>query len=396
MHILFWTLLAAVAWCYAGYPLVIAAQARFRPRSLRPRPDEPLPRVTVVVAVRNEREALRRRVENLLAQQYPADRLDVLVACNGAVDGTEELARALAAGEPRVRVVVSPAASGKAGALNAAVACTTADLIVFADARQTFAADAVAQLVAPFTDPVVGAVTGRLVVRRADHASVEGVRLYWGLETRLRLAEGRSGSVVGATGAIYAVRRTLFVPVPPRLILDDVYVPLRVAMQGQRVVMAPDAVAFDLPAHDQRLEYVRKRRTMVGNLQLLRAIPGLLSPRRNPLWFRFLSHKLLRVLSPFCFVGLLVTSALLPGALYLTFFVGALTLYLMGALGLVWRAPLLSIPSAFVLVHAAIFAAVWRWREDAAQLWAQSSQSSQSGQSADAPSAIARAGLRDA
>jgi cellulose synthase/poly-beta-1,6-N-acetylglucosamine synthase-like glycosyltransferase len=202
VHYVFWTLLAAVAWCYAGYPLFIAAQARLRPRPLRPATDAVSPRVTVVLAVRNERLALRRRVENLLAQRYPAERLDVIVACNGAVDGTEALARELAAADPRVRVLLSPAALGKAGALNAAVAAATADVVVFADARQRFAPDAVARLVEPFGDPGVGAVTGRLLVERADQASVEGVRLYWGLESRLRDAESRSGSVVGATGAI--------------------------------------------------------------------------------------------------------------------------------------------------------------------------------------------------
>lgn len=374
MLFLFWTLLAAVAWCYAGYPLFVAWQAHFRPRPLDRGDDARPPRVAVVLAVRNEHEALRRRVENLLAQRYPADRLAVIVACNGATDGTEALARELAAADARVRVVVSPAALGKAGALNAGVASADADVIVFADARQRFQPDAVARLVEPFGDASVGAVTGRLVVERADLASVEGVRLYWGLESRLRDAESRSGSVVGATGAIYAVRRPLFVPVPPSLILDDVYVPLRIAMAGHRVVMAADAIAIDRPAHDQRLEYVRKRRTMVGNIQLLRAVPGVLSPRRNPLFFRFFCHKLLRLLTPFCFVALLLVSALLPGLPYRAFFVAELAAYLGGLLGLVVSVPLLSVPSAFVLVHGAVFAAVWRWREDASKLWAQSSQ----------------------
>lgn len=374
MHTLFWTLLAAVAWCYAGYPLFIAAQARLRPRPLRPAADVPLPHVAVVLAVRNERAALEQRVANLLAQRYPADHLEVLVACNGSTDGTETLARELAARDTRVRIVISPAERGKAGALNAAVAGTDADVIAFADARQTFAPHTIAHLVAPFADAAVGVVTGRLLVQRAELASVEGVRLYWGLETQLRDAESRSGSVVGATGAVYAVRRRLFTPVPPNLILDDVYVPLRVAMGGHRVVMAPEALAFDVPARDQRVEYVRKRRTMAGNIQLVRALPGVLSPWRNPLFFRFLSHKLLRVLTPFCFVGLLVASAVLPGPAHLAFFVGELTLYLAGALGILVRVPALSIPSAFVLVHAAVFAAVWRWREDASKLWAQSSQ----------------------
>jgi poly-beta-1,6-N-acetyl-D-glucosamine synthase len=371
VEILFWSLVALVAWCYAGYPLFILALARVRPCRLLPsQAASAQPAVTVVVAVRNGRATLARRVGNLLEQLYPADRIEVILACNGSQDGTEAVAHELARRDPRVRVVVSPAEGGKSGAINLAIAEARTELIIFADARQTFAHDAIAHLVEPFADPAVGAVTGRLLVRRADLASVEGVRMYWGMETRLRDAESRSGSVVGATGAIYAIRRALFPVIPANLILDDVYVPMRIAMSGHRVVMALDAIAFDEPAHDQKAEFARKRRTMVGNIQLVRAVPGILSPRRNPLFFRFLSHKLLRLLSPFCFVSLLIVSAVLAGPFYGLFFLAELTAYILGIIGLFVSLPALAIPSAFVLVHAAIFAAVWRWRDDASRVWA--------------------------
>lgn len=375
MQILFWTLAAAVAWCYAGYPLFVAAQVRFRPRPIRASPTERPPTVTVVIALRNERAHLVRRVENILAQEYPAGHLDLILVCNGSTDGSETVARELASGDDRVRVLVSPADQGKAGAINMALAAAQGEVTVFADARQTFAPDAVRQLVAPFTDPSVGAVTGRLLVARSALASVEGVRLYWGLETQLRLAESRSGSVVGATGAIYAIRRELFPGIPPNLILDDVYVPLRIAMTRRRVVMAADALAYDVAATDQRLEYARKRRTMVGNIQLVRMTPGVLSPFRNPLFVRFFSHKLLRLLAPFLFVAMLGLSAALSGPGYRTLFGAQIALYALGLVGLVVRVRALSIPAAFVLVHAAVFAAVWQWRSDASQVWSQPRQS---------------------
>lgn len=376
LELFFWTLAAAVAWCYAGYPIVIALQARLRPRPIRAQDaDGRRPTVTVVIAARNEAAAIARRIDNIRAQRYPANAIAVIVACNGSTDGTEEIAREIARSDPRVRVVVSPAADGKAGALNAAVAEAVSEVIVFADARQTFDGDAIARLVEPFGDPEVGAVTGRLIVRRSELASVEGVRLYWGMETRLRDAESRSGSVVGATGAIYAIRRALFPGIPPRLILDDVYVPLRITMTGARVVMAGSALAYDVAAADQRLEYARKRRTMVGNLQLVRAIPGALSPNGNPLFIRFVSHKLLRLLAPFCFVGMLVSSGLLGGAFYGSLFVAQAAFYLLGALGLVVRWSALSIPAAFVLVHGAVFAALPRWNEDASHVWTHESRS---------------------
>jgi cellulose synthase/poly-beta-1,6-N-acetylglucosamine synthase-like glycosyltransferase len=375
LELLFWFLGATVAWCYAGYPLFVALQARLRPRAVRAAWQHGAsPSVTVVIAVRNEVATIARRIDNILAQVYPRDRITVIVACNGSTDGTEDVARERSRADARVRVIVSGAADGKAGALNAALAEATADLIVFADARQTFAPDAIARLVEPFGDETVGAVTGRLLVRRSELASVEGVRLYWGMETRLRDAESRSGSVVGATGAIYAIRRALFPGIPPRLILDDVYVPLRIAMAGSRVVMAGRAIAFDVAASDQRAEYARKRRTMVGNLQLIRAIPEVLLPNDNPLFLRFVSHKLLRLLAPFCFVAMLITSGLLGGPAYGALFAAQAAFYLLGALGLVVRAPLLSIPAAFVLVHCAVFAALLRWNEDASHVWTHDSR----------------------
>ena len=358
-----------MVWCYAGYPLWIALHARFWPHAVRFTTRGSLPRVTAIVAARNERSVIERRVQNLLGQTYPADRLNVVVVCNGSDDGTEEIARQLAASDPRIQVLVSASNLGKAGAVNLGVAQSDADIIVFADARQTFAPDAVARLVEPFGDSAIGVVSGNLVIRRTDLASVEGVRKYWGMEMWLRDAESRSGSVVQALGAIYAVRRALFQPVPANLILDDIYVPLCIAMSGYRVVMASDALGYDVPAVDQRAEFARKRRTMVGNIQFIRVMPRALSPIHNPLFFRFVSHKLLRLLSPFCFLGVLFLSAVLPGPFYQTVFLAGLGGYLLGGIGLLVKAPLLSIPAAFILVHAAIFAAVWRWREDASKVW---------------------------
>lgn len=369
-EILFWTLVIPVVWCYAGYPLAMLALGRLRPRPVRQDDARPVPTVTVVLAVRDERSRVASRIDNILDQKYPASHLDVMVACNGSTDGTEDIIRDFAASDPRVSVVVSPAGQGKAGALNMAVAAAHGDLIVFADARQVFAPDAIAKLVRPFEDPEVGAATGRLVVDRGELASVEGVRFYWGLETRLRHAESCTGSVVGATGAIYGIRRRLFPEIPANLILDDVYVPMRIAMNDNRVVMALDALAYDVPAGNQRLEYFRKRRTMVGNLQLLRELPALLSPRQNPLFVRYISHKVLRLVAPFCFVAIFLVSAALPGLLYRSIFAAQLALYAFGMVGLRVSVRAFSLPSAFVLVHAAVFAAVWRWKQDASQVWA--------------------------
>ena len=365
MEALFWILLLPVAWCFAGYPLAMLLRARLRPLPPPRETVEVEDGASVVLAVRDAATLLPGRVEDLLAQEGVRE---ILVACNGCADGTEAVAAELAAREPRVRVLVSPAAEGKAGAVNRGVAAASGEVVVFADARQRFAPGAVRALLSAFRDPAVGVASGRLVVRAAEGA-VEGVRLYWGAESGLRMAESRTGSVVGATGAIYAVRRSRYWPIPPGTILDDVLVPMRIARGGERVVVAPEAVAYDLPAAGPRAEYRRRRRTAAGNLQLLRSDPWLLSPRANPLLLRYLPHKLLRLAAPLCLAAATAAAAALPGAGYRAFFLGMAAVYLYGAAGLAVRLPLSSIPAAFVMMHGAVLAALLRVREDAATLW---------------------------
>jgi cellulose synthase/poly-beta-1,6-N-acetylglucosamine synthase-like glycosyltransferase len=379
MTIIFWICFITVFWCYAGYPawmLARAVPAWRRSGAGRGEPGHPgalpaaePPAVSVVLAVRNEAHYLERRIRNLLEQDYPGDRVEVLVVCNNCTDDTEPVARGISLRDPRVRVLTSPAQDGKAGALNVGVHHATGEVVVFADARQRFGPDVFRQLARSLEDPAVGAVSGMLRIADSRAPAVEGVRLYWGLETALRLAESRTGSVVGATGAIYAVRRHLFRPFPTNLILDDVYLPLRIAMQRRRVVLNPLAVAYDVAAADPRHEFARKLRTMVGNLQLLRVVPGLLVPTRNPILFRYVSHKLLRLVTPFCFVGMLAAALVLGGPIYGTVGLALLAMYLLGAVGLVLPLRLLAVPSAFVLIHAAVFMAMARLRQDAAGVW---------------------------
>jgi cellulose synthase/poly-beta-1,6-N-acetylglucosamine synthase-like glycosyltransferase len=370
VEILFWLALTALVWTYVLFPAtmllrgLLAPAPRYEP--LRPGAE---PTVTVVLAVRDEARSLEARIANLLAQDYPADRLDLVVACNGCTDDSVAIAGAVAARECRVRLVVSAADEGKAGAVNAGVAAAKGELIVFADARQRFAPDAVRRLAETLADPTVGAVSGRLVIGEADDAAGRGIGLYWRFETALRLAQSRAGSVIGATGAIYAIRRGLFVPVPANLILDDVFVPMMIVLRRHRVALRPDALAVDAAAAGPGAEYRRKLRTMTGNLQLVRAVPQLLSPVHNQLFVRFVSHKLLRVLSPLAVV-VTVVGGLLSTAVVPTSIASVLLLVLLlGAVGLVTSSRVLAVPVAFVVVQAAAAAALLRPTRDAASVW---------------------------
>lgn len=384
MEILFWLFFGLVAWCFAGYPAWMELRARLADGrdsgSSANRtggssgeedvdPESELPSVSVVLAVRNEADRIRSRIRNLLEQDYPVDRLETVVVCNGCADGTEEEIWEVARDDRRVRLLGSPATEGKAGALNRGVAAARGDVVVFADARQRFAPDAVRRLVGALARPDVGVVSGRLVVEPSERGSLEGVRRYWGLETRLRMAESATGSVVGATGAIYAMRRELFRALPPGLILDDVYLPLKIAQEGWRVVLEPDAVATDTPAPDQGSEFHRKLRTAVGNLQLLRLMPELLVPWRNPGFGRYVSHKLLRLASPVCLVGMLVLGLWLEGAVYGGIALAQVGVYALGAVGLLVPVPKLDLPAAFLLVHAALVCALFQPYRGAEAVW---------------------------
>ena len=369
MEILFWLLLALLAWCYVGYPLGMLLRARLRPRRWTPGAPIGQPVVSAVVAVRNGADFIQRRLDDLFAADYPADLLEVIVVCNGCTDDSETLARERARQDVRVRVLVTPAEGGKSAALNAGVAAAVGEYVVLTDVRQVFDGGAIAHLLEPFTDRQVGAVSGRLVLGRGTDAAVEGLRWYWTLETMLRKAESETGSIVGATGAIYAIRASAFESFPPSLILDDVYLPMHIAMRGARVVLADRALAFDSASVDDRTEYYRKRRTMVGNIQLLRAMPRLLSPTRNPMFVRFLSHKVLRLGTPAYCVGIVALAGLLSGPVYTVAFWSGILVYTAGFLGLLVRSRVLAGPAAFLLMHLAILSALVRFRQDADRVW---------------------------
>lgn len=367
MVIAFWCLFGAVVWCLAGYPLFMLAKARF---FSKPSVVEPwTPTVSLILAVRNEEGRIRARIDNILAQEYPGDLIEVIVACNGCTDATEEIAREVTAEEPRVKVLVSPAEEGKAGSLNRGVAAASGEVLVFGDARQSFEPQVLSRLTARLSDPEVGAVSGRLVIGTAANAAVKGVGRYWQFEVALRHAESLTGSVVGVTGAIYAMRRASYTPLPPGVILDDLLTPMRVVLDGQRVVLALDAVAFDEASPDSGTEFRRKVRTTVGNLQILRAEPRILSPFSNPIFGRYFSHKLLRVLLPLCLVGMLVTGIFAEGPFYDWLVIGQLAVYALGAVGLLVPIPGLGVPAAFLLAHAVVATALVRSSKGAETLW---------------------------
>ncbi len=313
----FWCSLGFLFYTYIGYPLLMMSWARLRKEQPCDTGRE-RPSVTVVIAAHNEEKRVLKRLENLFAQDYPEELLDVVVVSDGSTDGTVAVLREL--NHPRVTVIELKENRGKAVALNRGVAEAKGQIVVFTDVRQRFAPDVIERLTKAFADPHVGGVTGELVLCESEEGGEpKGVGLYWRYEKAIREAESRVDSTVGATGAIYAIRRWLYRELPAGLILDDVLTPLNVTAQGYRLRMVREALAYDWISSSVNEEFRRKVRTLAGNVQLIQLAPWVMNPFRNRLFFQWFSHKVCRLLAPYALLGLFLSSWLAGGGGYLAF-----------------------------------------------------------------------------
>jgi cellulose synthase/poly-beta-1,6-N-acetylglucosamine synthase-like glycosyltransferase len=344
--------LAALLYSYVGYPLLLSALAPLRRRrDPTPVADADLPAVTVVIPCYNEAGHVAAKIANLRAADYPPEKIEVVVVSDGSGDRTVDVARAAA----DVRVVSWLGRRGKAAALNAGLRAARGDVIVLTDANARVEAGALRALVTPFADRTVGAVCGEQVIG----AGAAGERFYWRYEAFLKRREAALGSVVGADGSLYAVRRELFRPLPEdRLIMDDFFVSLAVVAAGRRLAYSPTAVAYEDALATSGAEFRRKARIMAGSLAALGALD-----RR--LWLRLpwqlISHKILRWLGP-AWLALAAVGAVVAAAaghpLGYALAVAQVLVYgaaaLAAALGPARAPSILRICKAFVVANAAL------------------------------------------
>jgi biofilm PGA synthesis N-glycosyltransferase PgaC len=305
----FWTAFLYTAYVYIGYPVLLVAWRKLFPWPVCKRYQEPS--VSIVIAMHDESHHVHSRLRNCLELDYPADRLQVIVSLDAPTDDTVELVQSYA--DRNVDIVYSPVRRGKAAALNAGIAKATGEIILFADARQRFEKGIVREMVANFADESVGAVSGELLI--LDAGGRESA--YWRYEKMIRALESDIHSLPGATGAIYAIRRELFRPVPSKTVLDDVVIPMRIVLQGKRSIFDAAARAYDTASETPEQEFKRKRRTLAGNYQLLFEMPELLSPWRNPISIQFCSHKIGRLFVPYCLAAFFVSNLFLHNPFYL-------------------------------------------------------------------------------
>jgi cellulose synthase/poly-beta-1,6-N-acetylglucosamine synthase-like glycosyltransferase len=376
--LLLWLALALVAFSYVGYPLVLAGWGAVHDligalrflgggldrRERRGRAE--WPRVTLVVAAFDEESCIREKVANSLALDYPPDRLEIVIGCDGCTDRTAAVARE--AGGMRVQVVELAPRSGKASVLARLVPAATGEIVVLTDANVMLDPGAVLALVRRFREPTVGAVVGRLRLQNPTNGEFEE-GLYWKYETFLKYLEGKRGCVLGANGGLYAIRRILFGPLAADTITDDFVIPIRIAVRGWRVPFEPAAIAYEETTEDARKEFGRRSRIGAGNWQALARVPDVLDPRTGFVFFAFVSHKLLRWATPFLLAFTLLASVTLaaePGAWgYRVMAVGQLGFYALafagrlGAAGPLRRAA--SFAHYFVSMNVALAVGFWRF-----------------------------------
>jgi poly-beta-1,6-N-acetyl-D-glucosamine synthase len=305
-----WVIAAALSvlvWTWVLYPAVVWLLSRLVHVPSHAAPTK-WPTVTAILATRDDTATIVARVDDFFRADYPADRLQVVVGLDSTHAHRVDEIRG-ACRQQSVQVVAAETAGGKAAGLNAAVRVATGDVLVFSDAQQRFAPDAMRVMVTRLlADSRLAAVGGALQLP-GDRAEAEGrspVEWYWFLERMLRSAEARLHSSVGLSGSIYAMWRAEWAPMPDQLILDDVWVPMRLVLANRRIGYELDARAWDARSTTAAQEKVRKVRTLTGNFQLMAWLPGLLVPLRNPIWLQFISHKVLRLFTPWLVLALLV------------------------------------------------------------------------------------------
>lgn len=307
--IVFWIAAGVIVYTYIGYPALIYVLSRSR-SVVASTPPKNWPDVSVIVCVYNEEKNVAGKISSLLALDYPTDKLQIVISSDGSTDATVKTAQQF----DRVDVVHYEQQQGKPTALNNAVEQARGEILVFTDARQELGVNAIRHLVSNLQRPDVGVVSGLLVQDRNSDSPEHTVGgLYWRYEKAIRLAESRFDSVPGATGALYAIRRRDFEPLPKTTILDDVELPMGIVRKGLRCILDDRALAHDVVA-DHDSEIARKIRTLTGNFQLIARHPWLLSPIQNPLFFQFFSHKILRLFVPYMLVIVAVAPFFLEGA----------------------------------------------------------------------------------
>ena len=299
MHVIFWTALIILGYTFCGYAALMWLLAKYRhsenhqetfPKS------QPSESISILIAAHNEADHIKQRIRNLLDSDFIDEQWEIIIVSDGSNDGTAKIAQQIK--HPQLKVIEMVHRQGKAACINIAADAAKSEILIFTDARQSFASDTITELTRPFADPDVVGVGGKLHIASSQQGALSGLNNYWRLECKLRSNESRFWSTVGCSGAIYAIRAKSFKAIPEDTILDDIVIPMQATRGGGRMLFRQSARAFDPHPLNSGRERSRKIRTLSGNFQMLFRYHKWLCPWGHPQWWQLISHKYLRILAP--------------------------------------------------------------------------------------------------
>ena len=358
MKILFWVSLTVIIYTYFIYPVLIYLLSLFYKKHIIGKYHYPT--VSVIISVYNEEGYIREKIKSLLELDYPEKRIEILIGSDGSTDATDKIASEFAGA--RMRLIREEIRKGKPSMLNQLVTQAKGEILVFTDARQKLDKLAIQELVKNFSDAKVGSVSSALFYENEDQ-SAAGLGLYWKYEKFIRHSESRMGSMLGATGALYAIRKELYPLLPCELILDDVYIPLKIIAAGYRAIFEPKAKVFDKIFKDPRTEFLRKARTLAGNYQLSVYFKELFNPLKGKISWQFFSHKFLRLVVPFLLISLFTSNLFIQELSYYIFLYAQILFYLFAFLGSIFKNKnkLLDISHMFCIMNAAAIYGLYKY-----------------------------------
>jgi poly-beta-1,6-N-acetyl-D-glucosamine synthase len=360
LSVITWILLALVVYIYVGYAILLTLLSKIIPNPVKQ--GEIRPQVSLIVAAYNEQDVIGQKAENSLELNYPRDLLEIIFVTDGSSDSTPEIVRGYA--DRGVVLMHSPERKGKSAAINRAAASAKGEILVFSDANAFYDKEAIRHLLRNFNDPQVGCVSGKkTVIKSGDSAIGDSEGFYWKYESYIKKKESLIRSTTGVVGEMTAIRKSLFTPIPEKIINDDAYLAMRVLQKGYRVIYEPDAFSWETSAVSTRDEVIRRQRINAGRYQLL------FSPRELWPWndllvlFELISHKFFRLLLPFFMIAAFVFNALVillgsTDPLLWFAFIAQVICYALAFLGFIaekngWRVKLLSIPYYIVSSNVA-------------------------------------------
>jgi len=347
-----------LVYVYFGYPLVLAVLARTRPRPIMVDADY-TPDVSMLICAYNEEDVIEEKIKNCFSLDYPPEKIKFIIASDGSEDRTGEITERYK-GEQLIFYDYQQR-QGKIGVILATVPKLTTDIIIFSDANTMYAPDAIRKLVRNFADPSVGGVSADVILTNEETTYGEPESLYYRYERWIQQTESKVGSIIGADGGMYAIRRKLFLAPSSNIILDDFVISMNVALQGYRLVYEGEAIGYEKNINSSSIEFLKKSRVIAGAFQAIKQEEGVPDPSKGLLFFCYISHKFLRWHAPLFLLSLLgltiylylVTTNFLLGLALICQVIFYFLAFSAGAIPGKIRAPLLYVPFYFCLVNCA-------------------------------------------